>query len=401
MTARATAAFAVPVLVLALGHVFSNAVRTLPAVAADVLARDLGLSAEALGALTGAFPAAFTVAMVPVGVALDRYGVRRTALVLLALGVLGCLMAAAAPGTGTMLLAQCVLGMGCSGAMMCPITYAARAVPAARFAQWVGIVQTTGNSGMLLSASPLALLVEHAGWRAGFLACAVLALVAAAAVALFVPRDAPAPEAPETPRPSAWEDARAVLRWLTAPALRPVLLLAFPSFAVVLGVRGLWGGPWLMEVKHLTRVEAGNVLFLCTLALVVGPALAGAVGRAVNRPVLLLVLGHLGAAAWIAALLAGAHLSPAYDAAVLVAFGLTITFQVFTFALVRAAVPPEQAGRALSALNISFFGGAAVLQPVSGLAAAWGGVEAALATFAVFLVICTFGFLAIRSRGPA
>ena len=41
-------ALALALLALTLGHVFSNAVRTIPAVAADVLMRDLGLSAEAL-----------------------------------------------------------------------------------------------------------------------------------------------------------------------------------------------------------------------------------------------------------------------------------------------------------------------------------------------------------------
>ncbi|QYU67102.1 hypothetical protein J4558_19405 [Leptolyngbya sp. 15MV] len=51
-------ALTLPLLALCLGHVFSNAVRTLPAIAADVLMRDLGLTAETLAALTGAFPLA-------------------------------------------------------------------------------------------------------------------------------------------------------------------------------------------------------------------------------------------------------------------------------------------------------------------------------------------------------
>jgi MFS family permease len=88
-------------LALTLGHVFSNATRTLPAVAADLLTRDLGVSAEALAAITGAFPAAFALAMVPVGVALDRYGVRRVALALLAISGGGAALAALAPGAGT------------------------------------------------------------------------------------------------------------------------------------------------------------------------------------------------------------------------------------------------------------------------------------------------------------
>jgi MFS family permease len=156
----------VPILALALGHVLSNAVRTLPAIAADVLARDLGLSAEGLAALTGAFPLAFALAMVPVGVGLDRFGVRRTSLAVLAVAGLGAVLAALAPGPAAMLVAQVVLGTGCAGMLMCPITYAARAVPQARFGLWSGIILTFGNTGMLLSASPLAVLVEWQGWRA-------------------------------------------------------------------------------------------------------------------------------------------------------------------------------------------------------------------------------------------
>ena len=398
---------ALPILALALGHVFSNAVRTLPAVAADVLARDLGLSDEALAAITGAFPAAFALVMLPVGVALDRWGVRRTALALLGIGAAGAVLGALARGPLSMLAAQVVLGIGCSGMLMCPMTYAARATDARGFALWSGVIQAVGNSGMLLSASPLALLVEWQGWQAGFLASGALALIAGAAVAATV--HAPPPErrgAGHTLR----QDLHEVWAIATAPVLRPLLVFALPSFAVVLGVRGLWGGPWLMEAKGLTRVEAGNVLLLCTVALVAGPALAGATLRALGRPVPLMAASHLIVAGIVAAMVAGGPGGPlsallgvpvlpaAYDAALLVAFGLIISFQVLGFSLVRAAVPPEQTGRALSAQNIAFFGGAAVLQGVSGVAAALGGVAAALLTFALALVACTLGFLWLRRR---
>jgi hypothetical protein len=90
---------------------------------------------------------------------------------------------------------------------------------------------------------------------------------------------------------------------------------------------------------------------------------------------------------------------PAWDLVMLVGFGLVISFQVIGFSLVRAAVPPEQAGRALSAANLFFFLGAAVLQMLSGPMAAWGGVAAALGTFAAGLILCTAGFLLLLRRG--
>jgi hypothetical protein len=71
---------------------------------------------------------------------------------------------------------------------------------------------------------------------------------------------------------------------------------------------------------------------------------------------------------------------------------------VLAFSLVRAAVPPEQAGRALSAANLSFFLGAAVLQSLSGLMAGWGGIAAALLTFAAALILCAMSFLILQRR---
>ena len=359
--------------------------------------RDLGVSADGLAALTGVFPAAFALAMLPVGVALDRYGVKPTALALLAIAAVGSALGAVAVGPWSMLLAQLVLGIGCSGMLMCPVTYAAKTLPPQRFGLWGGVIQAFGNTGMLLSASPLALLVDHAGWRAGYVACALLAIGAAVAVFAVVRET----RAPVQARRGLLEDARDVVGLLLSPAIRGPVVIAFASFAAVLGVRGLWGGPWLMEVKGLARVPAGNVLLFCTAALIAGPALAGVLERRFQRHrARLMVAGHLGAALAIILIVAGGPLGwgVAADAVLLTIFGLLISSQVICFALVRAAMPPERVGRALSAMNISFFGGAAVMQAISGVAAAAGGIGAALLVFAVGLILVSLAFL--RLPGP-
>lgn len=385
------------IVALTLGHVFSNAVRTLPAVAADLLQRDLGISAEVLGALTGMFPLAFAIAMVPVGVSLDRYGIKPVSLTLLAIGAVGAVLGATATGPWSMVVAQSVLGIGCSGMLMCPITFAAKSMTPARFGLWAGLIQAMGNIGMVLSASPLALLIEYAGWRAGFVACAILAALAWATVAIVVRE----PPVTRNAGRSIWLDVREVLAMAVSPKLIGVWAIAFASFAVVLGVRGLWGGPWLMEVKGMGRVPAGNVLFAGTLALIAGPAIAGMLERRFpTHRRALLAFGHYGSAAVILLLVAGGPwgFTAAADTALMVAFGLLISFQILCFALVRSAVSPDQAGRALSAQNMFFFGGAAVMQGISGIAAGFGGIGAALLTFVVALVVCTTLFL--RLPGP-
>jgi predicted MFS family arabinose efflux permease len=390
----ASAALALPLLVLALGHMLSNAVRTLPAIAADVLARDLGVTAEGLAALTGGYLFAFALGQVPLGVALDRWGVRPVSLTLFALVCAGAAIAALAPGPWGFLVAQIVMGIGCCGMLLCPMTYAARILTPARFGLWSGLIQAVGNTGMLLSASPLAWLVETHGWRAGFWAAVGFGLIAMALVFVTVRETPP----PHDPTRGLLRDARQTLALGGSPALRGVIALAFASFALVMGIRGLWGGPWLMEVKGLTRIEAGHVLLLGTLALIIGPATAGVLDRHLGHRRTVLAVGHLVAAALIFLWLAAAGQSTTVDIALLVAFGLAVSVQPLAFALARGAVPPAQTGRALAAVNLSFFGGAAVLQAASGFAAAWGGIGAAIALFAGVTVICTLLFVAMPAR---
>jgi MFS family permease len=403
-----SAALVAPLLVLALGHMISNLLRTLPAISADVLARDLGVTADGLAGLTGAYHFAFAAGQIPLGVALDRFGVRPVSLALLGTVTVGAVISALVGGPGGFLLAQVVLGLGSCGMLLCPMTLAAKTLTPARFGLWTGLIQATGNIGMLLSASPLAWVVEHSGWRVGFWVSAALSIMVAGLVLWLVPaerRDRTA-----GPRPGLLLEARAVVRLGLSPALRGMMYLAFASFAIIMGLRGLWGGPWLMEVKGLTRIEAGNVLLLFTLALVVGPALSGVLDRLFGHRRLVLAVGHVVAGLLVLLLVAGgpggwlsqafgvAALPAGYDVVVLFAFGIAIAVQPLVFAMTRALVPAEQTGKALSAVNLSFFLGTAALQVASGPVGAWGGSGAAMTFLAVATLVCTGLFWRATAR---
>ncbi len=393
--AEASLAFIAPLLALAMGHTLSNLVRTLPAIASDLLGRDLAVTPETVASLTSAYHFAFAAAQIPIGVALDRYGVRRTALVLVVIVAAGAVMAALAGGPLGFLAAQVVLGIGCGGMLLCPMTLAARLLSPARFGLWSGLIQAVGNSGMLLSASPLALLIEAAGWRAGYAAGAAYAVLVIALIAALV-HDRPA----TGPHRTMAGDAREVVRLLVSPALAGLVVLAFCSFAAVIGVRGLWAGPWLMDVKGLSRIAAGNVLLIATVALAIGPALWGIADRRLGRRRALLAAGHLAAAALLVALVLARDGSPAADTAILFAFGIGVAVQPLIFALTRDAVPAESSGKAMAAVNLSFFLGTAVLQAVSGPVVAGTSIGGGLLFYAACLAASTVAFLLLTRRAP-
>lgn len=399
--------FGAPLLVLALGHMLSNMLRTLPAIAADVISSDIAVSSESLASITGAYHFAFAAGQIPVGVALDRYGVRTVSLTLFAIVTVGAVLAASVGGAVGFVIAQIVLGIGCCGMLLCPMTLAAKLLTPTQFGLWSGLIQGVGNAGMLLSASPMAWLVEQHGWRAGFWVSAILAVLIAALVSNFVPNTAPDRMAARTTLKA---EAREVVQIGLSRRLRGVIILAFSSFAAAIAVRGLWGGPWLMEIKQLGRVDAGNALLPLTLALVVGPMIYGILDRRLGQRRGLLIYGHVVAGGALLAVSAGGPagilsrtvgatvLQAGFDVWAFFVFGAAIAVQPLLFAMGRAAVSPDRAGKALAAVNLSFFGGAAVLQALTTPVATTWGLSAVMSFLGLVVLAATAAFTVLTKR---
>ncbi|WP_398477237.1 MFS transporter [Tardiphaga sp.] len=389
-------------LILTCGHVLSNMLRTTPALAIDVMAPDLGVTPQSLAALTSAYHFFFAMLQIPIGVALDRYSIRSVSLVLFVGTIIGAAIAAFSTGPVSFFVSQATIGMATSGMLMCPITLAAKRLTPAQFGLWSGVILSFGNSGLLLSASPLAYVVEHWGWRAGYWTAVAAAVVVACLIAVIVPA-----ARPEGQQRALGAEMVSVLRLGLSRAVRGIIILAFVSLAMQLVLRGIWAGPWLMTIKGLSRIEAGNVLLLFTLALVIAPAVSGIIDRKFGHRRVLLLSVHLiaavllltmalGAPGYPLARLFGIPLMPvAVDTVLLVTFGFLVSMQPLIYGMVREAVAPENIGKALSAANLAFFLGTAVVQSVTSPVAAYWGLPAVLIVMAVCLTTGALIFFAL------
>lgn len=389
--------------ILTCGHVLSNLLRTTPAVAIDVMAADLHSTAQRLAALTAAYHFSFALFQIPIGVALDRYSIRNVSLVLFAATLLGACIAALSQGPASFLLAQIIMGMATSGMLLCPMALAAKRMSPAQFGLWSGLILSLGNGGMLLSSAPLAWVVEHWGWRSGFGLAAAAACVVALLVLLIVPNDRPS----VVNRRAILTEMTTVLRLGVSKALRGIVILAFVSLAVQLVLRGLWAGPWLMDIKGLSRIAAGNVLLLFTLALVLAPTLSGVLDRRLGHRRGLLLGSQLLAAAlfvlmaWggpgqpLSSLFGVAVMPVSFDIGALVLIGLLVCVQPLIYAMTRQMVPSEHVGKALSAVNLSFFLGTAVMQSATSPIAAAFGLPVVLMAMAGMLTCGTVLFFVL------
>ena len=83
-----------------------------------------------------------------------------------------------------------------------------------------------------------------------------------------------------------------------------------------------------------------------------------------------------------------------FDAVLFVLIGIAISTQPLLYGMTRQLVDAQNAGKALSAINLAFFLGAALMQSATGVVATIFGLPAVLLFMAAALIVGTVVFVA-------
>jgi MFS family permease len=340
-------------------YVLSQFYRAFLAVLTPNLAADLGATPADLAAASGLWFLSFAAMQVPVGAALDRVGPRRTAALLLGLaGGGGALLFALAREPAHVQAAMALIGVGCSPVLMAAYVIFARVFPPAAFAGLAGATIGLGSLGNVLSAAPLAALVEAVGWREALGGLAgVTALVA---LLLWVAVRDPAPVAPAAGAPRG-----SVLDLLRMPALWPILLMMLAGYGPAASLRGLWAGPYARDLHGADAGVIGWVTLAMGLAMVAGNFAYGAADRVLGTRKWAVWGGNVVALAALLLLAANPGMGLLPAAALLALLGFAGSAFPLIMAHGRAFLPPHLLGRGVTLINMFGIGGAGLMQLAS------------------------------------
>jgi MFS family permease len=245
------------------------------AVIAPNLIQDLGLDAETLGILGGAFFYSFALLQIPMGPLLDRIGPRLVITSSSLIGAIGALLFAFGYSYPAALLGRILIGAGMASILMGSLKVFTLRFPLERFATLMGTLVSIGTLGNILATSPLAYFSSTIGWRITFMiaggATAVLALLTLLTLPPH-PRPLPAGEKGMVREMKILQSFRLILGSLTFWQIGAV---AFFRFGISMSLQGLWLGPYLMDVKGYSPVQTGNLLILSAIGLIVGGPISG------------------------------------------------------------------------------------------------------------------------------
>jgi sugar phosphate permease len=381
-------------------------------VVADNLMRDFAITqASQLGFLSSLYFYIYAALQIPAGISADYWGPRRTITVALGVTALGTFLFAWAPSLDWLFAARVVIGVGVGFIYINIVKVFATWFRSREFGTMSGLSSFTGNLGFALAATPLAAMVEIAGWRASFNMIALSTLLVGIYCWLAV-RDKPADygwpsigeveaaegvihhESPATDG-SVLASIRTVV---TNPYTWPPFVVSTTLYGVYVTFAGVWGVPYLMQIYGLDRVAAAGYMVTMSLGyMLVGPVVGWLSDRLRSRR--LPFIGNCGLllATWLAFTFWNGGKPPAVLLHPLCFFlGAGAAGITLNLACAKEVNPPHLTGLATGFVNIGPFIGAAVIQPLFGfvLDLGWQGVTEAgmkiypLAAFQMAFMLC-------------
>lgn len=346
----------------------NQAGRIVVAIVGPVVALEFGLSASGLGLLAAAFFAAYALAQLPVGVAMDLHGARRVQTVLALVSALGFALCALAPDPALLALGRFVSGLGIAGALIGIMKSNVQWYAPHRLAAMTGVAVFLGSAGGLAFTVPAQAALPWIGWRGCFALLAVLGCVAALWIHLSVPA-APPGARPAPPR----RRLAAEIAEFGRIFAHPEFLRFMPAVALTSGLvftyQGLWAGPWLRDVAGLEAGTRASVLLFYALGMMAGQLISGQIASALQArgmdPMWVPFAGMGGMAAMQAVLLAGPR--EAWTLHVLwFLFAWVGSFGPVAYATLAQRFPPSLTGRVSTAMNFSMLSLVFVLQAAIG-----------------------------------
>lgn len=361
--------------ILACSYVVVYFHRLCPAVVALDMMRDLRSGGALLGVLGSAYFYPYALMQLPAGLLSDSWGPRRSITFFFGIAFVGSLLLGFATNIAAAVAGRILVGLGVSMLFVPTMKILAEWFEARRFATMTGILMAMGGIGSLIATSPLAALSSWIGWRGSFMAVGGVTFVLGLTV-WFVVRDTPTEMGFPRPDDAHGERAKPVRllegMYIVASnrAFWPLAVWFFFIMGIFFSFAGLWGGPYLIQVYGLSKAQAGSILSMCAVGMIIGsPALSYLSNKVFRARKPVLVLSSLFTLAIIGTFYVATDNLPIWSM-----YALCLGMGIFTSAIVtigftmaKELFPIGMAGTSVGMANLFPFTGGAVFQPVVGM----------------------------------
>jgi len=249
---------------------------------------DLKAGATLIGFLASGYFYPYAIMQLPTGILSDSWGPRKTISLFFLIAAVGSIFLGLSMNISLAIIGRILVGLGVSTLYVCALKILSQWYKGEEFATMTGFLIAMGGVGLLVSTVPLAILSNALGWRIPFILTGVLTLLLAIVVWIFV-RNCPQDLGMKSVCPNSSSKKENVsiykgaLKILRHKYFWPASIWMFCTMSIYLSFGGLWGGPYLIQIYGMTKVEASRVLSMIALGMIIGSPLMGLLSDLIKR----------------------------------------------------------------------------------------------------------------------
>ena len=336
------------------------------------------LNGGQLGLLSSTYFWANMVFLLPAGILLDRFSVKKIMLITLGICVIGTLLFSQANNFFWANIIRFFTGIGSAFCFLSCIRLAARWLPANRMALASGLIVTMAFTGGAVAQTPMTLLIHWLGWRQAVLIDGLFGVLIFLLIAVLV-KDWPKNSGQQQQQVDQslqslgfWTSLHRsyfkLHNWLCGIYTN---MMNLPIF--ILG--GVWGGGYLTQVHHLNATKASTVNTMILIGALIGCPCSGWLSDRLGRRRQPMMAGAMISLALIAIVLFMPGLSYINLLILYLLLGFVTSTQVISYAFVTEHNPSALTATSVSVISLNAISGGAIFGPLIGslLDRSWDG----------------------------
>ncbi|NQV55496.1 MAG: MFS transporter, partial [Rhodospirillales bacterium] len=349
----------------AFGYFASSAFRSINAVIAPQLVRDIGLDATDLGFIGSMYFVGAMLFQLPLGVLVDRYGPRVIYTLCLCCGALGAALYGLADSVGALAIGRMLTAIATTSSAVCSLKMYATWYPRERLPFINGLGFSAGGLGVMMGTRPVEMALPYIDWRSIHFIIAALILLAA----IYVFTAAPLVKK-SGPAATLLEEIMGLKRVLSDINFLRVAPLLVITVGALGAMQSLWAGNWLRDVARLNSADAANILLAIAAAMTLSFFSSGFIAKVLKRYGLTPIHGAMMASfmfCFVLAMLAfQSGGSVWFLGSLWFVFAFLATLVMLTYAGLGQIFPIDLVGRVNACLHLCWMLGVFFLQNVIG-----------------------------------
>lgn len=241
--------------------------RVSPNIISEQLLSQFRMTAQQFSTLGSISSLAYAILQIPLGIIVDKIGVKKTVIPSIALCVIGSLLFGVAEQLWLLQLGRLIIGIGSSSAFMCAIKTVVDQFPIGKRGILMGLTLTIGTIGPLISGKLLIYITSLSNWRYILYYSAALGTL----IALIIHFSLPSSPTKSRNDIKSFNDLPSNLcAIIKNPGIILYTILAVGLYSPFSVISELWGTSFLKQKYGLTQAAAAHLSSLMFLGLAVG-----------------------------------------------------------------------------------------------------------------------------------